>query len=265
MLRVPGNTISPDSYVIGMLSRFDRVKNIPYAIRALSDYLKNHNDVFLVIGGDGEERLVIEQTIEQNSLLDKVILLGYVNDIQQFFQCIDVYLNTSIGEAFGLSTVEAMKYGKPVVVSKVNGNIDIVKENNTGLFFPLDEPSLITEKIKMLRNDKEVCGRLSRNAFETVKKRFDLCHMLRKTEELYNSLIPYLSASEGIRVGINASKYFGINTGVGRYTSNLCNSISKGKDGNDYYFYLPGVVELVGLIWMKFNLKNKGFSCRIIR
>jgi glycosyltransferase involved in cell wall biosynthesis len=54
-----------------------------------------------------------------------------------FFQCIDVYLNTSIGEAFGLSTVEAMKYGKPVVVSKVSGNIDIVDENNTGLFFQL--------------------------------------------------------------------------------------------------------------------------------
>jgi hypothetical protein len=99
-----------------------------------------------------------------------------------------------------------------------------------------------------LRNDKEVYERLSRNALEIVKKRFDLCQMLRKTGELYNSLVPYLSVSEGIRVGINASKYFGINTGVGRYTSNLCNSISKGKDGNDYYFYLPGRSILVGMI-----------------
>jgi len=240
VLRVPGNTISPDSYVIGMLSRFDSVKNIPYAIRALSDFLRSNDNVFLVIGGDGEERKKIEQTIKQYSLLGKVILLGYVYDIKQYFQLIDIYLNTSIGEAFGLSTVEAMKYGKPVVVSKVDGNLDIVDENNTGLFFKLDEPSSIIEKIEMLRKDKELCGRLSRNALETVKKRFDLCQMLRKTEELYNSLVPYLSVGDGIRVGINASKYFGINTGVGRYTSNLCNTISKCKDGNDYYFYLPG-------------------------
>jgi glycosyltransferase involved in cell wall biosynthesis len=239
VLSILGKTISPDSYIIGMLSRFDSVKNIPYAIEALSDYLKNHNDVFLVIGGDGEDRLVIEQTIKQYSLLDKIILLGYVYDTQQFFQYVDVYLNTSIGEAFGLSTVEAMKYGKPVVVSKVNGNIDIVDENNTGLFFQLDEPSSITEKIKLLRNDKEICRRLTRNALETVKKRFDLCQMLGKTEELYSSLVP-LSVGDGMRVGINASKYFDINTGVGRYTHNLCNFISKGKDGNDYYFYLPG-------------------------
>jgi len=240
VLRIPGKIISPDSYVIGMLSRFDKVKNIPYAILALSDFLKSNDNVFLVIGGDGEERERIEQAIKQHSLLDKVILFGYVHDIQQFFQCVDVYLNTSIGEAFGLSTVEAMKYGKPVVVSKVDGNIDIVEENNTGLFFQLEEPSLVTEKIKMLRNDKEVCGRLSRNALEAVKKRFDLCKMLQKTGELYNSLVPYLSVREGVRVGINASKYFGIGTGVGRYTSNLCNTISKSKDGNDYYFYLPG-------------------------
>jgi len=240
VLRISGKAIPTGGCIIGMLSRFDKVKNIPYAIRSLADYLKNHNDVFLVIGGDGEERLAIEQVVKKYSLLDKVILLGYVYDIQQFFQCIDVYLNTSIGEAFGLSTVESMKYGKPVVVSKVSGNVDIVDENNTGLFFQLDEPSMMREKIEILRRDKEVCERLSRNAFEIVRKRFDLHHMLRKTRELYNSLIPYVSVSEGIRVGINATKYFGINTGVGRYTSNLCNSITKCKAGNNYYFYLPG-------------------------
>lgn len=240
MLRILGKAISPDSFVIGMLSRFDSVKNIPYAIKTLSGYLKNHDDVFLVIGGDGEEREKIEQTIEQYSLLNKVILLGYVYDVKQFFQYVDVYLNTSLGEAFGLSTVEAMKYGKPVVVSKVSGNTDIVDENNTGLFFQLDEPSVIIETIEILKNDKEVYDRLSRNAIGIVKKRFDLYQMLLKTGELYTSLIPDLGVGENLRVGINASKYFGINTGVGRYTSNLCRVISEGKDGNDYYFYLPG-------------------------
>ncbi|MBT6231504.1 MAG: glycosyltransferase, partial [Candidatus Scalindua sp.] len=47
-------SLPPDRFVIGMLSRFDIIKNIPYAIRSLSDYMKSHDDVFLVIGGDGE-------------------------------------------------------------------------------------------------------------------------------------------------------------------------------------------------------------------
>ncbi|HJO56176.1 MAG TPA: glycosyltransferase family 4 protein, partial [Candidatus Scalindua sp.] len=107
--------ITNESFVIGMLSRFDRIKNIPYAIRSLSDYLKSRDDVFLVIGGDGERRGEIERAISEYNLQDKVALLGFVNDNKRFFLSIDIYLNTSLGEAFGFSTVEAMKYGKPVV------------------------------------------------------------------------------------------------------------------------------------------------------
>jgi glycosyltransferase involved in cell wall biosynthesis len=44
-----------------------------------------------------------------------------------------------------------------------------------------------------------------------------------------------------MRVGINASKYFDVNTGVGRYTSNLCKSILETDGKNDYYFYTPGM------------------------
>jgi glycosyltransferase involved in cell wall biosynthesis len=190
------------SFIIGMLSRFDRIKNIPYAIRTLSDYLKNHDDVFLIIGGEGEERKKIEQTIEQYNLLNKVILLGYVKDIQLFFLLIDVYLNTSYGEAFGLSTVEAMEYGKPVIASKVYGNTDVVDDNNTGLLFPLNKPSLLVERIKILKNDQKIYDHLVENARESVKKRFDLNRMLNETRELYLSL-----ARRNMRIGINASNF----------------------------------------------------------
>jgi glycosyltransferase involved in cell wall biosynthesis len=190
------------SFIIGMLSRFDRIKNIPYAIRTLSDYLKNQDDVFLIIGGEGEERKKIEQTIEQYNLLNKVILLGYVKDIQLFFLLIDVYLNTSYGEAFGLSTVEAMEYGKPVIASKVYGNTDVVDDNNTGLLFPLNKPSLLVERIKILKNDQKIYDHLVENARESVKKRFDLNRMLNETRELYLSL-----ARRNMRIGINASNF----------------------------------------------------------
>ncbi|MGR3302427.1 MAG: glycosyltransferase family 4 protein, partial [Candidatus Scalindua sp.] len=240
VLRIPGKTIPPDSFVIGMLSRFDIVKNIPYAIVALSDFLKSNDNVFLVIGGDGEEHKKIEETIKHYSLQDKVILLGYVYEIRQYFLNINVYLNTSIGEAFGLSTVEAMKYGKPVVVSRVSGNIDIVDENNTGLLFSLNKPSMLVEKIKTLINNRIMYDFLAKNACESVRNRFDLNRMLRETRELYTSLIPDLSVSESIRVGINASKIFDVHTGVGRYTSNLCKSILRSGSNKDYYFYIPG-------------------------
>ncbi|MCR4289121.1 MAG: glycosyltransferase [Candidatus Scalindua sp.] len=182
-----GKSIPNNSFVIGMLSRFDRVKNIPFAIRTLSDYLKNHSDVFLVIGGDGEERRKIEQTVEQYNLQHKVILLGFVHDIQFFFTLINVFLNVSLGEAFGLSTVEAMKYGKPVVASNVYGNIDVVRDNETGLLFPLSQPPLLVERINTLKTDRKIYEYLSENARTSVEKRFDQKRMLSETRALYYS------------------------------------------------------------------------------
>ena len=233
--------ITNESFVIGMLSRFDRIKNIPYAIRNLSDYLKNHDDAFLVIGGDGEEQWKIERTIREYNLQNKVILLGFINDIKRFFLLSDIYLNTSLGEAFGFSTAEAMKYGKPVVVSKVYGNSDVVDDNKTGLLFPLNKPSILVERIKLLKNNQKTYDYLAKNARESVEKRFNLDRMLSETRELYLSFTPDVFKRRKVRIGINASRVFDVHTGVGRYTSNLCRSVSKTDSAKDYYFYLPGL------------------------
>ncbi len=83
-----------------------------------------------------------------------------------------------------------MKYGKPVVASKVYGNIDVVDDNNTGLLFPLSKPSLLVKGIKTLKNDRTTYDRLSKNARHSVEKRFDLKRMLNETRELYLSFTP---------------------------------------------------------------------------
>ncbi|MBT6231382.1 MAG: glycosyltransferase, partial [Candidatus Scalindua sp.] len=234
--------VPPDSFVIGMLSRFDIIKNIPYAIRNLSHYMKNHDDVFLIIGGDGEVRRAIEHTISEYNLQNKVILLGFIKDIKHFFSLIDIYLNTSHGEAFGFSTVEAMKYGVPVVASNVYGNSDVIDDNNTGLLFPLDKPVLLAEKINILKNDKKAYDRLTKGASRIFKKRFNLKRTLEETSELYLSFTPDVWKRIKMRIGINASKIYDVHTGVGRYTSNLSRSILKTSSKNDYYLYTPGRV-----------------------
>ena len=234
--------LPPGSFAIGMLSRFDIIKNIPYAIRSLSDYMKSHDDVFLIIGGDGEARREIEIAVSECNLQGKVVLLGFINDVKLFFSLIDVYLNTSLGEAFGFSTVEAMKYGVPVVASNVYGNSDVIEDNNTGLLFPLDKPLLLTEKINILKSDKKIYDRLVKYASRSVRKRFNLKRTIEETRELYLSFTPEVWKKIKIRIGINASKIYDVHTGVGRYTSNLSRSILKTGVKNDYFLYTPGRV-----------------------
>ena len=263
-------SIPPGSFVIGMLSRFDIIKNIPYAIKSLSAYMKRHNNVFLVIGGDGEARSAIEHTISEYNLQNKVILLGFVKNIKCFFSLIDVYLNTSLGEAFGFSTVEAMNYGVPVVASNVYGNYDVIEDRKTGFLFPLDNPVLLEEKINILRNDKKIYDCLAKNASVSVKKRFDLKRTINEIKELYLFFTPDVWKKRKMRIGINASKIFEVHTGVGRYTSNLCSSVLKTGRENDYYFYTPGrksnttVAEAEGTILGKPVVSKQNNMLRIL-
>jgi anaerobic magnesium-protoporphyrin IX monomethyl ester cyclase len=239
VLQFTRENVTGESFVIGMLSRFDRIKNIPYAIKTLSSYLKDH-DAFLVIGGEGDERRGIECTIDKYNLRDKVILLGLIKDTKHFFLAIDVYLNTSLGEGLSFSAMEAMGYGKPVIVSTVHGNTDLVDDNKTGLLFPLNKPSLLVERIKTLKNNQEIYDYLSNNARESIKDRFNLNRMLDETRNLYLAFTPGLRKRTHNRIGINASKACDVQTGVGRYTSNLRRSILNANGKNNYYFYAPG-------------------------
>ncbi|MBO06299.1 MAG: hypothetical protein CMI58_04605 [Parcubacteria group bacterium] len=234
--------VTNESFVIGMLSRFDRIKNIPYAIKTLSNYLKSHDDVFLVIGGDGDERREIERTIGKYDLRNKVILLGLIKDIKHFFLTIDVYLNTSLGEGLSFSTMEAMAYGKPVVASAVYGNTDVVDDNKTGLLFPLNTPSLLVERVRTLKKDQKIYDYLSKNASKSIKEHFNLDRMLNETKELYLTFTPGLRKSINMQIGINASKVCDVTTGVGRYTYNLRKSILRTNGKNNYHFYVPGNV-----------------------
>jgi glycosyltransferase involved in cell wall biosynthesis len=69
--------------------------------------------------------------------------------------------------------------------------------------------------------------------------------MLNETRELYLSFTPKLCKRRNMRVGINASKFFEVNTGVGRYTSNLCKYILETDGKNDYFLYSPGQMDIV--------------------
>jgi glycosyltransferase involved in cell wall biosynthesis/radical SAM superfamily enzyme YgiQ (UPF0313 family) len=250
VLSIFNKKITNESFIIGMLSRFDKIKNIPYAIRNLSDYLKNSDDVFLVIGGYGEDRMEIERTISEHSLQGKVVLLGFINDNKRFFLSIDIYLNTSLGEAFGFSTVEAMRYRKPVVASQVYGNSDVVDDNKTGLLFPLNKPFLLVEKIQILKNNKKIYEDISKNASKSIKKYFSLDRMLNETCELYTSL------AHG--VDFSNSKPVGIHTGVWGHTSNVrlniaidVRMIGQFKHGISRYAY--NLIETISKIDKKNN------------
>lgn len=127
---------------IGFLGRLSVEKHVETLIRA-AKYL---NDYEILVAGDGP----MKETYQREAKNYKnVRFLGKLNENEKikFYASIDVFCNTSINETFGITNVEALSSGVPVVAANAMANRDIINEHCGELFRPLD-PRDCAAKIK---------------------------------------------------------------------------------------------------------------------
>jgi glycosyltransferase involved in cell wall biosynthesis len=105
-------------------------KNHEPVIRAIKKL--NNPHVHFAIAGDGELTEYLCPLIKELNLEKQVHLLGYRTDINKLCNASDIYIMPSLQEGLSVALMEAMSCGKPVIVSKIRGNVDLVDEEKGG-------------------------------------------------------------------------------------------------------------------------------------
>jgi glycosyltransferase involved in cell wall biosynthesis len=105
--------IPPDIYVIGSLGRLDPNKRIDLLVEAARPVLGDRCKVLVI--GRGEDQARITATVERLGAADHVIFGGFQSDTAAMMSAFDLYAATSAQETFGLSVLEAMASGLPVL------------------------------------------------------------------------------------------------------------------------------------------------------
>lgn len=132
---------------LGMAARLEPIKGVAMAIQALA-LLRNHGRaVTLSIAGDGPERARLEALVAGLGVTDFVRFEGLVVDMGAFYRNIDLLVHPALREPFGQIAVEANAHGCPAVVAAVDGLVEVIAHDVTGLCvapsLPLaDYPSL---------------------------------------------------------------------------------------------------------------------------
>lgn len=136
----------------------------------ISAELKREN-LFHIIKYAGRDEMngLFERLIESNNLKDNFDKLGYINNKDSFFDGIDVFLLPSYLEGFPTSVLEAISYGKPVVVSNVGGIPEIIKDKKNGFICEPGDIRGFVYSILQLRN-YEVYESIVRNGFLSLKE-----------------------------------------------------------------------------------------------
>lgn len=117
---------------LGTASRLVTLKGISVGLLTLKELLARGHNVVMEIAGKGPDRAAFEALAERLELGDRVVFSGFQHSVADFFNRTDIYLSTPITEPFGLSCMESLYYGVPVVFPLVDGQPEAVKDGLCG-------------------------------------------------------------------------------------------------------------------------------------
>lgn len=177
-------------FVGGMESR----KGLEFAIEALEILAKKRDVRLVAIARPGfkgvESRAWFDHLIDRCGLSGRVEIRELISDeaLLRLYQTASVFLLPTRMEGWGLSVMEAMAAGCPVISSPVGGVTELVVGGENGLLVSVGDVMGLAEAIERLLDDEGLRDRLSSSAMETVKK-YSWETAAEKTIELYDRII----------------------------------------------------------------------------
>lgn len=164
--------------------RLNNEKRFDLLIKNFSEFSKINAEWKLEIYGDGPERNTLQKLIDDLNLNDRVRLCGYCSDIMDKYLESSIYCMTSISEGFGMTVVEAMSCGLPVICYDIPAMGELINSDNG---FIVDNDNEFIDKMLLLSSDKDLYVKLSKNA-KNKSKEFDIEKIGLEWINLFNTL-----------------------------------------------------------------------------
>ena len=173
-----------DAFVALQLGRLVPRKGVDNAIRGVA-VLRDRHDLdaqLWVVGGEThrpDERATPEighlrQLARREGVADRVLFLGRRGRsvLRYYYSAADVFVTTPWYEPFGITPLEAMACGTPVVGSRVGGIQFSVPDGKAGFLVPADDPAALADRLACLQRDPGLRARMSRAALDRVRRHF---------------------------------------------------------------------------------------------
>jgi glycosyltransferase involved in cell wall biosynthesis len=180
--------LDPAAPVVGTVGRLSKQKGIAYFLESLTEVSYRFPEARFMIVGDGPLRAELEENARISGVDNKVVFTGYRSDIPSLLAAMDVFVVPSLWEPFGIVSLEAMAMNKPVIGSRVEGILEVVVPDVTGILVPPADSQALASAIIALLKDPVKRRTLGENGRIRVEESFSIEATAKKIESLYESL-----------------------------------------------------------------------------
>jgi glycosyltransferase involved in cell wall biosynthesis len=171
---------------VGRLWPQKRYKDLIWAMDLLRCV---HDNVYLLIVGNGPQRWRLERYASQVADEDVIQFLGERDDVPRILPHLSCFWLGSAYEGQSNAIMEAMSAGLPVVASDIPGNRDLVVDGETGFLVRLGDRAGFAARTSELLKNPEFAQRLGDASQQRVEREFSVARMIDRHEELYRSLL----------------------------------------------------------------------------
>ena len=179
--------------VLMHVSNFRPVKRVRDVVRVFARVHASQPSV-LVMVGDGPDRPAAEEEARRLGVTDAVAFLGKVDVVAPLLAAAHVFLLPSETESFGLSALEALASGVPVVASRVGGLPEVIQDGETGILCPVGDLDAMAAGARDLLRDGARWRAMSRRAAADARERFNRDTIVAQYEALYKETVTMSSA-----------------------------------------------------------------------
>lgn len=181
--------LATEARLVGAVARLAPEKGQRTLIAAWPQVLALIGAAHLLIVGEGEDRVDLEAQAAGLGIAGTVTFTGYRADVPALTAALEVAVLPSYREAQGLSALEAMAMGVPVVASRVGGIPEMIRDGESGLLVPPDDPAALAAAIARLLTDPPYARALAARGYELAHSRFGLEAMVAAVEEVYAQVL----------------------------------------------------------------------------
>jgi len=162
----PNQNKNNSSFTIGFLGRIKKYKSIDHLLEAFDRIKVELPDAKLVIIGDGDYLPKLKAVVSKMKYRGDIEFTGYVSGEEKVrrVQQMDVIVNTSSKEGWGLTVIEANACGVPVIGADVPGLRDSIKDEETGLLYRYGDIEALTALLFRFYGNENLRNTLSKNA-----------------------------------------------------------------------------------------------------
>lgn len=166
-----------DDLWVGIIAELHPIKNHQLLLSAWSNVIASVPHARLVIIGEGELLISLQQQVVDLGIEQHVFFTGHLDEAARFLKAFDIFTLPSQSEAYGYVLAEAGLAGVPVVAANVGGITDVVTHRENGLLFSLtDQKTYSDHLIELLQN-------------QSLRKRLGKEHQNRMSERTIEKMI----------------------------------------------------------------------------